>query len=158
MRVERGDQFLSRSASLAGRHVAGRSLLSAYKGISAQRDVWNDIPNPSGSRIDSGQHCRGARSGEYKAVHSTSANRAGIFEGARNSSLACGTSESHIAGENRSGIWQLPVPRPDASNPYSPTREKGIIADVTARFSPIRHSLFAIRHFFTFTPGEPNHA
>src|SRR5262245_46898037 len=85
MRVERAaDQFLPRPARLAGSDDSFGKLLHPYPKISQGRVIRVDEPNTARCDIHSRQHRRGTWTGEYRLVHSASANCSRLTQGTRN--------------------------------------------------------------------------
>src|SRR5215831_7158165 len=82
MQVERtSDQFLSRSAGLAGRYDVGRAVLSTCKETATRRTVC-DVVTDQALRFGHSCKYRGRlRARKHAVVHSVSSDRAGLSEG-----------------------------------------------------------------------------
>src|SRR3990172_3406638 len=76
------DQFIQGSACLAGRHDAGRAVLSADKALSEVRAVRSYVANSPGRYLGSRQYRGGAWPGEHRIVHPILARIAGFAQGA----------------------------------------------------------------------------
>lgn len=141
------DQVLSRPASLAGSHVAGRGLLSADKKISTGRVVRSDIADTTFRGINRCEHCGRPWPGEHRVIRSIPTSGAGLAERIGGTFASCPASRDRNRSRAQTFVGLLSERGKNVACPYSLASAK---RGRTVRQLATRYSLLAIRR------GNPN--
>ena len=150
--VERNNQFVSGSTSVAGFYGADGGVLSADAWVSEGRDLRIDIADQALRRLGSGEYRRGAWTREYKKLHSISSDRSRLSEGAGDASFNCGEDRHSCQSGCQSSDAEMRRSWKNApcSHPIVTKQKHRVNCEFPVNFIAVRtanfYSLFAIRY------------
>jgi hypothetical protein len=118
-RVMRCDRFarLSGFAGVAELNVAGAAGLSALHKLAAAGSVRPDVADPTGGRLDPGEHRRGRGAKRDAGVHPLPGNRPGLGRGTGNAASADQRTADAVPGDHSAAPGAVDDYPPDALSP-----------------------------------------